>query len=100
MRKRIIATLLASCMVFAMAACGNEEQKETMSSSESKTEVESSKTSEEVPEEKLYYNTTDYFPICEENIKITVAGQNKCPKCGADHEKGAMFCMSCGNKLG
>jgi len=76
MRKRIIATLLASCMVFAMAACGNEEQKETMSSSESKTEVESSKTSEEVPEEKLYYNTTDYFPICEENIKITVAGQN------------------------
>ena len=76
--KRIIAACLASTMIMSMAACGNKEntpsteQKEAMSNAQ-----ESSATSStSITEEKLYYSTTGYYPICEEPITVTLIGRH------------------------
>ena len=75
--KKLAAACLAASTVLTMAACGSSDN-----NTSSEAEKESSAVKQESSEaatgevvEDLYYSTTGHFPICEEPITITVAGQ-------------------------
>lgn len=75
-RNKILALLLASFMaVGCLTGCGNEEVSGKESNT-SESKAESVTSSESVPavEEKLYYNKDGWYPICDEEITITVSG--------------------------
>ena len=81
--KRVLAGMLALVMSLGLMACqGNS--KETQSSSEqtqsssgqtTKPVDESTVSEETTQEENLYYNKEGWYPICEEEITITVNGR-------------------------
>lgn len=74
--KKLTAIAMVCCMVLSMAACGNNA---TQSSSEDKTSstavsISSSSSANEV-EEETYFNKEGY-PICDEQITVTLAGNS------------------------
>ena len=77
--KKVIAACLAGSMVLSMAACGSSDSNTSSEAAKDSSVVkqESSVAASGEVAEELYYSTTDYFPICEEPITITVAGRNQ-----------------------